>query len=114
MYIIEGILQEIFDSADLSRSDLKRTETNTHYEYFMALPGLTREDLEIKAIFEKDFLTVFVNVKKESTFVHKQSFRIVKLIEEISSNKEDIKISMENGILNISLLKSKQTQEYVL
>jgi HSP20 family molecular chaperone IbpA len=107
-------LLESLINMDSSHPNKIMKETNETFDYEVALPGLTREDLDIKAIFEKDFLTVFVNVKKESTFVSEQSVRIVKLIGEVSSNKDDIIINMENGVLKVSLKKTNPITEYTL
>lgn len=113
MYFTTLTLESLFNMD--SQYPYKRlTETNKTFDYEIALPGLTREDLDIKAIFEKDFLTIFVNVKKETTFVPEQSIRIVKLIGEVSSNKEDIKVEMENGVLTISLKKENPITEITL
>lgn len=107
------LLQDLLKLNDVYPTRIKQ-ETNEEFIYKIAFPGLIREDLDIKAIFEKDFLTIFVNVKKETTFVPEQSIRIVKLIGEVSSNKEDIKVEMENGVLTISLKKENPITEITL
>ena len=113
MYLTTLTLESLFNMN--SQYPYKRlTETNETFEYEIALPGLTREDLDIKAIFEKDFLTVFVNVKKDYTFVPEQSIRIVKLVTEVSCEKEDIIVKMENGVLTISLKKTNPITEIIL
>jgi HSP20 family molecular chaperone IbpA len=80
----------------------------------MSLPGLTREDLDIKAIMEKDFFTVEVNIKNDSTFVSKQTIRIVKLNEEVLTDESSVAIKMENGILIVSLTKRNPITEFKL
>ena len=113
MYFTTLTLESLFNM-DSQYPTKRLTETNETFEYQIALPGLTREDLDIKAIFEKDFLTIFVNTKKDNTFVAEQSIRIVKLIKDVSSNKEDIKVEMEIGVLTISLKKTNPITEYTL
>lgn len=89
-------------------------ETNETFDYYMALPGLTKEDLEIKAMLEKDFITIFVKIKKETTFVAEQTIRIVKLVSDVLTEEDSIAIQMENGVLKISLTKTNPITEFKL
>ena len=89
-------------------------ETNETFDYVMSLPGLTREDLDIKAMLEKDFFTVEVKVKNSSTFVSKQTIRIVKLSDEVLTDKGYVGIEMENGILTVSLQKKYPITEFTI
>lgn len=89
-------------------------ETNTTFDYKMAFPGLIKEDLDIKAIMEKDFFTVEVTVKIMSTFVSKQTIRIVKLNDEVLTDEDSVAIKMENGVLIVSLTKRNPITEFKL
>ena len=109
----EDLLEALLNMDSLLPTRIKE-ETNTTFDYKMSLPGLTREDLDIKAIMEKDFFTVEVNIKNDSTFVSKQTIRIVKLNEEVLTDESSVAIKMENGILIVSLTKRNPITEFKL
>lgn len=89
-------------------------ETNESFIYLIALPGLIRDNVEIKMYVEKDFLTILVKTKINSTFVPIRTIRIVKLLDSIKHNQEDIRVVMENGVLSIEIPKSNPIMEYTL
>lgn len=113
MYMLENLLEEIINMNSVKPNKIMK-ETNETFDYYIALPGLNREDLEIKAMLEKDFITIFVKIKKESNFVSEQSIRIVKLINEVLTEEDSIAIIMENGVLKISLTKTNPITEFKL
>lgn len=89
-------------------------ESNETFDYYIALPGLVREDIEIKAMMDKDFTSVVIYVKKESNFVNEKVMRIVKLKEEVSDKTEDILVDMQNGVLKVSFKKTNPITETIL
>jgi len=105
------LLEELMNMAKPSKIS---NETNETFEYSIALPGLIREDVDIKAILEKEFFTIIVEVKKDSTFVSEQFIRIVKLNEEVLTDEKSVGIKMENGVLTISLTKRNPITEFKL
>lgn len=90
-------------------------ETNDEFIYYKGVPGLTKEDLDIKLFTEKDFISILVKSKKNSIFVEKGdlNFRIVKLVEDVSSDKVP-EAKVEKGILIITLYKANPIKETML
>jgi HSP20 family protein len=90
-------------------------EEKEHFNIYMALPGLKKSDLKID--LEGDVLKVWK--KKEETemsfnftrkeFDYSEFERSFNLPEDI--DREKIKASMENGILNITLPKKEEAIE---
>ena len=80
-------------------------ETNEEWIYYKGIPGLTKEDLDIRLYTEKDFISIYVKSKKNSIFVEDLDFRIVKVIDEVSQDKTP-EAKVENGILEIILYKA--------
>lgn len=114
MYLTtENLIEAMFNMESYCPTKVKR-ETNESFEYLIALPGLVREDIDVKAILEKDFITVFVKIEKNSTFVPEQSIRIVKLIDEVLTDEKSIGINMENGVLKVTLTKRNPIVEFKL
>lgn len=67
------------------------------------LPGVKKEDLDVQV--EKNILTVkATRTRKEEKFTYERNFR---LADDIDT--ENIKVSLENGILTFSLSKKQQT-----
>ena len=67
------------------------------------LPGVKKEDLDVQV--EKNILTVkATRTRKDEKFTYERSFR---LADEIDT--ENIKVSLENGILAFTLNKRQQT-----
>jgi HSP20 family molecular chaperone IbpA len=95
----------------ITEADKYVKETNTTYDYVIALPGLKREDLQIKAMLEKDFFTILVIVEKITNFVLPQSIRIVKAVKDVVTDKDSVDVKMEDGVLTISLLKTNPITE---
>jgi len=113
MYRTENLIEALLNM-DSYYPNKSRKETNETFEYLIALPGLIREDVEVKAILEKDFITIFVEIKKNSTFVPEQSIRIVKLNDEVLTDEKSIGVAMENGVLKITLVKRNPIVEFKL
>jgi len=97
-----------------NKGQLYMEETNKSFIYYAGLPGLVKNDLDIKLFIEEDYLTILVNIKKSTTFVSESSIRIVKLLEDVKNTKEDIVVIMEKGILTIEIPKLRPTLEYIL
>lgn len=85
-------------------------ETNNEFIYYKGIPGLSKEDLDIRLQVEKDFVSILVKSKKNSIFVEDLNFRIVKLVEEVASDKEPV-AEVEKGILTITLYKANPIKE---
>ena len=67
------------------------------------LPGVKKEDLDVQV--EKNILTVkATRARKDEKFTYERNFR---LADEIDT--ENIKVSLENGILTFELSKKQQT-----
>jgi HSP20 family molecular chaperone IbpA len=113
MYVITDLVETLLNMDSMLPTRIRK-ETNTTFNYLISLPGLTREDLEIKAMLEKDFFTVDVIVKNSSTFVSEQTIRIVKLNDEVLTDKDSVGIKMENGVLIVSLTKRNPITEFNL
>ncbi len=89
-------------------------ESNEDYKIQLALPGITKKDLEIKiekegilikAVKEKDESTKFV--RREFDFsAFKRNFRIPKTVDAHS-----ISAKMEKGILTLTLPKKEEAKE---
>ncbi|MBO7061113.1 Hsp20/alpha crystallin family protein [Fibrobacter sp.] len=66
------------------------------------LPGVKKEDLDIQ--IEKNILTVkATRARKDEKFTYERSFR---LADDIDT--ENIKVSLENGVLAFALAKKQQ------
>lgn len=66
------------------------------------IPGVKKEDLDIQ--IEKNIITVkATRNRKESKFTYERSFR---LADDIDT--DNIKVSLENGVLSFSLVKKQQ------
>ena len=66
------------------------------------LPGVKKEDLDVQV--EKNIITVkATRARKESKFTYERSFR---LADDIDT--ENIKVSLENGVLSFALAKKQQ------
>ena len=66
------------------------------------LPGVKKEDLDVQV--EKNIITVkATRARKESKFTYERSFR---LADDIDT--ENIKVSLENGVLSFALVKKQQ------
>jgi HSP20 family molecular chaperone IbpA len=109
----DKLLERLMNMDSMLPTRIKK-ETNTSFDYLMSLPGLTREDLDIKAMLEKDFFTVEINIKNNSTFVSEQTIRIVKLNDEVLTDKDSVGIKIENGVLTVSLQKKNPITEFNL
>jgi HSP20 family molecular chaperone IbpA len=79
-------------------------ETESEYLYYIGLPGISKKDIDIRLIVEKNFITIFVNIKKDTTFVDAGDYKIVKYLKEISE-KSDIQVLLDKGVLEITILK---------
>jgi HSP20 family protein len=77
-------------------------EVDNGFMLEVELPGVKKEDLDIQV--EKNIITVkATRNRKESKFTYERSFR---LADDIDT--ENIKVSLENGVLSFALSK-KQT-----
>ncbi len=116
--IEEIIVEEIYNMEiiPLTKGMLFKDETNEEYVYTAGLPGLTKNDIEIKLFIEEKLLTILVVTKKDSIFVEEgYSFRIAKLKEEVKyTDEKSIKVDMSNGILEIRIPKAIPIEEYIL
>jgi len=97
------------------QSMLFSEETNDKFNYYIGLPGFTKEDLDIKMLVEEKFLTILVVTKKSNTFVQEnEEYRIVKVLEKVKANEKEISVDVTNGVLTISLPKSNPIKEFKL
>ena len=66
------------------------------------LPGVKKEDLDVQ--IEKNIITVkATRERKDSKFTYERSFR---LADDIDT--ENIKVTLENGVLSFALAKKQQ------
>jgi HSP20 family protein len=66
------------------------------------LPGVKKEDLDVQV--EKNIITVkATRARKDSKYTYERSFRLADDIDP-----ENIKVSLENGVLTFSLAKKQQ------
>ena len=105
-YGIQNFLDNF--NAEAAKGECTYTPKADYYEVdngFMLeveLPGVKKEDLDIQV--EKNIITVkATRNRKESKFTYERSFR---LADDIDT--ENIKVSLENGVLSFALSK-KQT-----
>jgi HSP20 family molecular chaperone IbpA len=90
-----------------------KEETNESFIYYKGIPGLTKEDLDIREFIEEDFITILVKSKKSSIFVENLYFKIVKTIDKVNIDKE-VKASVEKGVLTIEIPKAFVIKEITL
>lgn len=103
-------IQNILDSfANGANSECTYTPKADYYEVEngfvleVELPGVKKEDLDVQV--EKNILTVkATRTRKEEKFTYERNFR---LADDIDT--ENIKVSLENGILTFELSKKQQT-----
>ena len=77
-------------------------ETEGGFALEVELPGVKKEDMDIQV--EKNILTVkATRARKDEKFTYERSFR---LADDI--NTDNIKVSLENGILKFDLTKKAQ------
>jgi len=77
-------------------------ETENGFMLEVELPGVKKEDLDIQV--EKNILTVkATRMRKDEKSTYERSFR---LADDIDTN--NIKVSLENGILSFALAKKQQ------
>lgn len=94
---------------------LYQEETSKEFIYYIGLPGLEKQDLDITVLIETNVATILVVTKKDSIFVNKDhKIRIVKFLDDIKydNNIKNIKAEMHDGILEIIINKSTPTQAY--
>lgn len=88
------------------------TETATHFEIVMAIPGFKKEDLTIKV--EKNTLSIEGNKTVDTPKYKHKEFNLGKIKRSFNLsneiNKEDIKASVDMGLLTIKLAKAEVTQ----
>jgi HSP20 family protein len=76
-------------------------EVDNGFMLEVELPGVKKEDLDIQV--EKNIITVkATRARKESKFTYERSFR---LADDIDT--ENIKVSLENGVLSFALSKKQ-------
>ena len=76
-------------------------ETENGFALEVELPGVKKEDMDIQV--EKNIITVkATRNRKESKFTYERSFR---LADDIDT--ENIKVSLENGVLSFALSKKQ-------
>lgn len=102
-------LKDIIDSLNSAQAETHYTpkadyyETENGFALEVELPGVKKEDLDVQV--EKNIITVkATRVRKEEKFTYERSFR---LADDIDT--DNIKVSLENGILGFSLVKKQQT-----
>ena len=77
-------------------------ETEKGFALEVEIPGVKKEDLDIQV--EKNILTVkATRARKDEKFTYERSFR---LADDIDT--DNIKVSLENGILKFDLAKKAQ------
>lgn len=77
-------------------------ETENGFMLEVEIPGVKKEDLDVQ--IEKNIVTVkATRARKESKFTYERSFR---LADDIDT--ENIKVSLENGVLSFALTKKQQ------
>ena len=91
-----------------------KEETILFYKYYVAIPGLTKDDLFIKFIIEENFATILVDIEKSNTFVKEGRVLIVNLLEDIKHEKDEIQVLVDKGVLEIIVPKTKPKLEYTL
>ena len=108
-------LQNFIDSVSAAASTVAATKSDVAYtpraDYYevengflleVEIPGVKKEDLDLQ--LEKNILTVkATRQRKDEKFTYERSFR---LAEDIDT--DNIKVSLENGVLGIALSKKQQ------
>lgn len=88
-------------------------ETNDSYDYYKGIPGLSKEDLSIKQLIERDFVSILIKSKEETLFVEKIELTIVKSKEVVDISKEVV-VKVDKGILTIVIPKKYPVKEIEL
>ena len=87
-------------------SQIYMEETQDEFLYYISLAGANKEDIDIRLNIGEDFLTIFVELKKDTIFVNKNSYKIGFVLEDILyENDDDIKILFDRGVLEIKVNK---------
>lgn len=104
----KDVLDTFFEKPSLTRDNSTKIVTgDNEYSVYLAVPGLTKDDLSISV---KDGL-LSISYKKEETNDVNYSFvssfkKTYSLPEDV--NEKEITGKVENGVLEISLPKSKK------
>jgi len=118
-----SLLSDFFESENLSINDLFQkdwmpavnvSETDTSYEIEMAVPGMKKEDFNVK--IDDGVLTISSERKEEreekKNFTRKEfSYRSFNRSFTLPENakEEEVKARYEDGILKLEILKNKVT-----
>lgn len=90
-----------------------KEETNEKYIYYKGIPGLTKNDLDIRLYTEKDFVSIVVKGLKDSNFVKDLNFRIALLVSDVAEDKAP-EVLVDKGVLQTSFYKSNPIKETIL
>jgi HSP20 family molecular chaperone IbpA len=88
-------------------------ELNDRYVYYKGIPGLSKDDLDIRLYTEKDFVSIKVKGLKKSRFVEDLNLNIVRLADEVAKDKTP-EVIVDRGILEIKIFKANPTEEKIL
>lgn len=89
----EDLVENLFNpTAHWHRHEVKDGQT-IHY---MALPGLTRDDVTIK----QEGSIILLGINRENTFVKKATY-------QITTKSGDVRASMKEGLLTLTFGKAK-------
>jgi HSP20 family protein len=101
---LRNVLESLIDSDVVAKSNnVKLISDNEMYSIILSVPGLTKEDLVIS--IKDEMITIQYDEKEQNHFI--SSFKRTYNIPD-DVNEKDITGKVENGILTITLPKSKK------
>ena len=107
---IDKVFDDVYFNTDKRLSSQKQTnltETNNEYKIQLAVPGLSKDDIKIK--LKENTLTISYEKvdTDEKTFSFTSSFRKSYSVPD-DVDEKNINGSVENGVIEITLPKSKK------
>jgi len=87
-----------------------KKEDDTYFYHYILLPGLTKENIKVEQIIEKDFITHKVTIKEKAMeeFIWLKSFlnniKIIKVLNNVDTTQVT-DVGMHNGLLLIKITK---------
>lgn len=96
-----------------SKEMMYKEETLDRYIYYAGIPGLTKDDLDIRLYTEKDFVSIVIKSKKDSAFVKDLNLRIALLVSDVSQDKTPEAL-VEKGVLQITFYKANPIKKTIL
>lgn len=113
------LVDNLFDVNYKNNFKLDVKEEDDKFIVFAELPGITKDQVSIS--YDSDILSISYNVvkeenKEEEGYIHKERIynEGIRRIKLSNVDSENIKAKLENGILEVSLLKQTPKQKKLI